>query len=194
MMARLMNQRLSEYMKWQEPSRFDLVIALHSLYFVDDADSEIRQLLTWLRDGSTRLGLLTFHTDWEHSDLLRALGQIAQKRLCNVVRTLADIGKEMGIEPIAQRSGDLPLTFPELKPAEWEQLMRRESLASVPNVRTAAELLAFLVADRPMALSEADWQSAVHCLKTALDKASATRSISMPLVIQFFAAQPKANA
>ena len=179
---RLISQRWSQFIDWRDSSDFDLALAFHSLYFCEKPAEEIAKLMEWVATGRFKHGAILFHTDWEQSPVLRNLYAAApDSGLCDVLGMTEHAAKHHRLTAVAERPGDLSITFPVLSSAQWKQLQEPNNLANDNDVRTVAQLLAFLIYMKPN--DDGSWEAAVNVLRQAL---SASPSLRLPLRIQYF--------
>jgi SAM-dependent methyltransferase len=174
----LRRQSIEEFLAGDD-GVFELILVLHSFYFVRGLDTLLPRLWHKLAPGGR---LVAMHSELASAGLVTTLLTRFNPAIeRNVVATLEASAARAGVTKLSSLASQVDVSFPNLTGDEWRRV---QDNAAGEAVGQAVALLSFLMDRAPTDLSPQDWRNAVKALRGHL--AVNRNVVRLPLVAQVF--------
>lgn len=161
--------------------RFDLVLACHCLYFVEDVSSILSAIFRRILKTGGRF--VSMHTDIKNAEFIKQLAQQFNPSLqLDIINEIKKMAEGTGMECLCEKEADITLTFPHLDCQDWSRVSRNGEGDDVAKV---IELISFIIDRGPEEFHDLDdWKKCVGEVRSHLG--SNKDRIVFPIILHVF--------
>jgi SAM-dependent methyltransferase len=163
--------------------RFDVILACHSIYFVDNVSSVLSEIFTRKLENGGRF--IAMHTDImsQKAKFIKTLaGHFNHSLKLDTITQIKNSAEGAGMVCLFEFEADITLRFPHLDPRSW---IRVADNGEGDDVAKVIELISFLIDRGPDQFENPiEWKDCVQMVQTRLDINN--DQIVFPIVSQVF--------